>query len=62
MTEESLSKLPIDDLFDLLVKSVNDLLELHKNQDQLNMILKQKEVELIQRVIVAKRADKTSLK
>jgi hypothetical protein len=62
MTEEYLNKLPIDDLFDLLVKSVNELLELHKNQDQLNMILKQKEVELIQSVIVAKRAAEIPLK
>ena len=55
MTEESLNKLPIDDLFDLLVKSVNELLVLHKNQDQLKMISKQKEVELIQKVILAKK-------
>lgn len=36
MDEDSLNKLPINDLFDLLVKSVNELLELNKNQDQSN--------------------------
>jgi len=42
----------IDDLFDLMVKTVKELLELHKDQEQQKMVEKSKEVEMLQRVIV----------
>ena len=58
MTEESLQALPINDLFDLMVKSMNELLAMNKiPHDKLSIKAKQKEVELLQKVIVAKRAE-----
>jgi len=63
MDEESLNKLHINDLFDLMVKKVNELLDMHNAHEMTTKVdAKRKEVELIQRVIVAKRANETPLK
>lgn len=63
MDEDSLNKLHINDLFDLMVKKVNELLDMHETHDMITKVdAKRKEVELIQRVIVAKRAIETPLK
>ena len=57
MTEESLSSISLNDLFDLMVKTMNELLAIEKvpqNREAIND--KQKEVELLQRVIVARKS------
>jgi hypothetical protein len=57
MTEESLSKMAINELFDLMVKQTTELLEMHKKQEKVNVLDdKRKEIEMIQKVIIAKRA------
>ena len=63
MNEEALNKMSINDLFDLMVKSVNELLDMHKSHENVFVTeLKRKEIELLQRVIVAKRPAETPLK
>lgn len=62
MTEEDLNKMSINELSDLLVITVNELTLLHKYHDHKNMDDKRKEAELIQGVIIAKRAAETPLK
>jgi len=63
MTAESLNKMPINDLFDLMVKSVNELLDMHKSNELVTKVdAKRKEVEMIQIVIVTKRAEESPLK
>ena len=58
MSEEILNDLPIDDLIDLMAKSSDELLEMDKfSSDRFSVERKQREVELIQKVIVAKRAE-----
>ena len=56
MSEENLKYIPVTDLIDLMVISVNELIVLHKKHDYLNMDSKNKEVQLIQKVIAFKRA------
>jgi len=63
MTEDSLHALPIEELLALMVKSVNELLQLNKYpQGKLTSKLKMTEVELIQKVIVSKRAESPPVK
>lgn len=63
MDENSMNKMSINDLFDLMVKNVNELLDMHKNHEDLKILDdKRKEVELLQRIIVAKRAEFPPLK
>jgi len=58
MTEESLIALGLNDLLDVMIKSVNELLVMNRiPQNKLAVKSKQKEVELIQKVILAKRAE-----
>jgi hypothetical protein len=58
MSENDLNRLHINDLLDVMVKSMNELLAINKApQNNLSIKLKQKEVELIQKVIVTKRAE-----
>ena len=58
MTEESLIALGINDLLDVMVKSVTELLGIDKTpQNKLAIKSKQKEVELIQKIIWAKKAE-----
>jgi hypothetical protein len=56
MTEESLMALDINDLLDVMVKSVNELLIIDKiPQNKSAIKSKQKELELIQKVIWEKK-------
>jgi len=58
MTEESLHTLHINELFNRLAKYRNELLAMERNKEDKSAIkAKQKEVELIQRVLIAKRAE-----
>jgi len=56
MTEETLKDLNTDGLFDLMIVSVQELLEAMDKKDEIGVRVKKKQVELLQRVIVAKRA------
>lgn len=55
ISEENLKGIPVNDLIDLMVISVNELIVLHKKHDHENRVCKTKEVQLIQRVIVSKK-------
>ena len=58
MTEENLKGLDINDLFDLMTKTVNELLTMSKNKENnLAINSKHKEVELIQKIILHKRGE-----
>jgi hypothetical protein len=57
MTEESLNELSFDALLDLMVTSVNELLELNKTHGHATKLgEKNYEIRLIQKVILAKRS------
>ena len=56
MTEETLKDLNTDGLFDLMIISVKELLKAMDKKDEIGVRVKKKQVELLQRVIVAKRA------
>ena len=62
MTESDLYKMSTDQLIDLMMIWVNELVILHKVHDHEHIGEKRKEVELIQRIIVEKRDNETSLK
>ena len=55
VSEENLKCIPVNDLVDLMVTCVNELLELRKMRDREKMISKSNEVQLIQKVIAAKK-------
>ena len=57
MSESDLYKLPIDELFDLLMKETRELVDLTHSPNKIDYDNKTDEVKLIQRVIVAKRAE-----
>ena len=58
LTEESLRSLYVNDLFSLLAKYKNELFAMERNKEDKSAIkAKQKEVELIQRVLIAKRVE-----
>lgn len=56
MTEESLNKMSTNELIDLMIITVNELLVLHKVHDHKHSDERRQEIEMIQKVIVAKRA------
>ena len=63
MSEEFLKQLPVKDLFELMTLTIDELLSMHKEGDSTKEIMgKQKEVELLQKIIVAKRANEIPLK
>ena len=56
MTEESLAQLSTADLIDIMVKKVNELLEMHRRAENVFVAqIKQKEVQMVQRVIAARK-------
>ena len=57
MTEDNLNKLCIDELFDLLMKMTKELTDFKSTQNEIEHDAKKNEVQLLQRVIVAKRAE-----
>jgi hypothetical protein len=57
MTEAKLLELSIDELFDLLMKSTKELIDLNCDQNAIGYEAKKEEVQLIQRFIIAKRAE-----
>jgi hypothetical protein len=62
MTEDTLKDLPLDTLFDLEVQNKNELLEIMEKrlkyeEDEIAIGIKKKKVELLRKVIVAKRAE-----
>lgn len=57
MTETDLHKLSLDELFDVLMKSTEELIYFNCTEHELGYKEKKEEVQLIQRFIVAKRAE-----
>jgi hypothetical protein len=56
MSEESLNTISIRELLNLLTKNNNELFGMERNkEDKVAIREKQKEVELIQRVLIAKK-------
>ena len=56
MTEEELYKMPLNNLFNLMIIKIDELMVYVNHHDHKNMVEVQKEVEMLQRVIIAKRA------
>ena len=57
MSEKTLNTIPIRELLNLLTKNNNELYGMERNkEDKLAIREKQKEIELIQRVLIAKKA------
>ena len=60
MSEEFLNQLPVKDLFALMSLTMDELMSMHKEGEDVKLMTqKQKEIKLLQRVIVAKRAAET---
>jgi hypothetical protein len=58
MIKESLHTLPINKLLNLLTKNNNELFAMERNkEDTLTIREKQKEVEVIQRILIAKKKE-----
>ena len=57
MTEDDLHKLSLDELFEAMIKSTKELIEFNCGKDEIGYAEKKEEVQLIQRFIVAKRAE-----
>ena len=57
MTEETLKHLTMDGLFDLIVLATKEVLEAVDKKDEIGLRVKQKQLELLQRVIVAKKLE-----
>ena len=57
MTEETLKHVNIDGLFDLMLLGIEELLEAMKKKDPVGIRVKKKQVELLQRVIVTRKAE-----
>ena len=57
MTEDVLYKLPIDELLDLMMKNTKELVELTHTLNKTDYNEKTKKLQLIQRIIIAKKAE-----
>jgi hypothetical protein len=57
MTEDALKKLSIDALFDMLMKSTKELVDMIHKEGKIKLEAKKKEVQLIQKAIIAKRTE-----
>jgi hypothetical protein len=57
MNEASLKKIHINDLYNLLMKSTTELIALTHTESTEEYEAKKNEVELIQRVLIARRAE-----
>ena len=57
MNAESLNTMHTNDLFDLLMQTMKELLAANEKKDGVVMNAKKNQVELIQRVIIAKVAE-----
>ena len=59
MTEDYLSKLTLDELLELMVKAVNEILSLPRNERGRKLIAeKNREIQLLQKVIKEKQLKK----
>ena len=55
MSENDLKYMPLDDLIDLMVKSINERLVWQHMKNIENMTFKTQEIKLIQKIIIYKR-------
>ncbi len=56
MTEGDLHKLPINELFDLMTKSTQELIDFISIKNEIEHEAKKEELQLIERIIVERRA------
>jgi predicted transcriptional regulator len=54
---ESLKRLSLDELMDLLMQSTKELVDMIHKEDKAALEAKKKQVQLLQQAIVAKRAE-----
>ena len=57
MTEGDLNKIPINDLFDLMIKKTQELIDFNTLKNEIEHEAKKEELQLIQRVIIAKTTE-----
>jgi len=57
MDKDALNKISINELYEIVIKKTNELIELNPNKDQTEFEAKKNELQLLQRVIVAKRSE-----
>jgi hypothetical protein len=57
MNEDALNKLPTDVLLDTLMQRTKELIDLVHSENKIEYEAKKHEVQLIQRVVVARRAE-----
>ena len=57
MSENDLKYMAVDDLIDLMVKSINERLVWQKMRDVENVTFKTQEIKLIQKIIEYKRTE-----
>lgn len=57
MNEDLLSVIPTNDLFDMMIKSSNELLAIDCRENNDQFVIKREELQIIQRVIVSRRAE-----
>ena len=63
MNEEALKLLSIDQLLSQMMKLTNEVVDMHRQQNEKQVIKeKLKEIQLIQRIIVERRASEIPLK
>jgi hypothetical protein len=55
--EDSLSKVHINVLFDMLVARTTEIMNLDKKEDNIEFGIKKKEIELLQRIIITRRSE-----
>ena len=55
MDEDSLKEIHISELFDMMVKRTDEITKMDKKEDETNYKTKKKEIELLQRTIIARR-------
>ena len=54
MTEGDLNKIPINDLFDLMIKKTQEFIDFNTLKNEIEHDAKKEELQLIQRIIIAK--------
>ena len=57
MNEDSLKKIHISVLFDMMIASTTELINFDKEKHNMDFETKRKEIELLQRTIVARRLE-----
>jgi len=57
MTEDTLKQLPVVSLFNLMIETTDELMAMNRKENETAMQVKKEEVELMQKIIIAKRVE-----